>query len=232
MMKRPWQVWSVFVVCAIAAAAAMIWLTQQALHADRLRRIAEAEAELEQRVSLALWRMDTELAPIIAEEVIRPPSAYRATFLTTNDLQRQQQQSQQEASQLAVQQPAQVSAAEIPTTVAATPPPYVLLQCEARPNGTWHSPQVPELERRELAANLGLTTDVVQKRTVQLAELAAEVKLPDLLAELPNTPLPTVDAAGSSFLAQSSARSAEERDRLQNELTFYEGNRPSSPKIK
>ena len=29
---------------------------------------ARAEAELEQRVSLALWRMDTKLAPLIAEE--------------------------------------------------------------------------------------------------------------------------------------------------------------------
>ncbi len=55
----------------------MTWLTRQALRADELRRAAEAETELEQRVSLALWRMDTELAPIIAEEVIRPAAAYR-----------------------------------------------------------------------------------------------------------------------------------------------------------
>ena len=57
----------------------MAWLTQQALRADRLRRAAEAEAELEQRVSLALWRMDTELAPIIAEEVIRPRGGVSAS---------------------------------------------------------------------------------------------------------------------------------------------------------
>ena len=82
-MKRPWHVWLVFLAGVVGAALAMAWLTRQALHADRLRRVAEAEAELEQRVSLALWRMDTELAPIVAEEVIRPPSAYRATFPTT-----------------------------------------------------------------------------------------------------------------------------------------------------
>ena len=52
----------------------MVWLTRQALHTDELRRAAEADAALEQRVSLALWRMDTELAPIIAAEVIRAPS--------------------------------------------------------------------------------------------------------------------------------------------------------------
>jgi signal transduction histidine kinase len=76
-MKHPWQVWLVYAVCVFGAAGAMAWLTRQAVEADQMRRAAEAGAELEQRVSLALWRMDTELAPIIAEEVIRPASAYR-----------------------------------------------------------------------------------------------------------------------------------------------------------
>src|ERR1700752_5317225 len=76
-MKRPWQVWLVFAACALGAVAGMAWLTRQALEADERRRVAEAEAELEQRVSLALWRMDTELAPIIAAEVIRPAAEYR-----------------------------------------------------------------------------------------------------------------------------------------------------------
>jgi signal transduction histidine kinase len=61
----------------------MAWLTRQALRADALRRAAETESELEQRVSLALWRMDTELAPIIAEEVVRPPAAFRPSTRIT-----------------------------------------------------------------------------------------------------------------------------------------------------
>ena len=73
-----------------------------------MRRAAEAEAEKEQRVSLALWRMDTELAPIMAEEVIRPASAFRPAAST-----------------------------------AVEPPPFVLLQFEAQPNGAWWSPQIP-----------------------------------------------------------------------------------------
>src|SRR3954469_13399222 len=76
-MKRPWQVWLLFAACVLGAFAGMAWLTRQALEADARRRSAEAEAGLEQRVSLALWRMDTELAPIIAAEVIRPPAEYR-----------------------------------------------------------------------------------------------------------------------------------------------------------
>src|SRR4249919_3971074 len=105
-MKRPSQVWLLFAVCVLGAFAGMAWLTRQALDADERRRVAEAEAELEQRVSLALWRMDTELAPIIAEEVIRPSLAYR------------------------------------PSGGSTEPPPYVLLQFEARAKGVWLSPQV------------------------------------------------------------------------------------------
>jgi signal transduction histidine kinase len=76
-MKRPWQVWLLFATCVLGVLAGMAWLTQQALRADERRRAAEAEAELDKRVNSALWRMDTELAPIIAEEVIRPTSAFR-----------------------------------------------------------------------------------------------------------------------------------------------------------
>ena len=75
-MIRPWQVWLVFAACVLGAAGAMVWLTREAMNADRQRRAAQADAALGQRVSLALWRMDTELVPIIAQEVIRPPSAY------------------------------------------------------------------------------------------------------------------------------------------------------------
>ena len=179
-MKRPWHVWLVFLAGVVAAALAMAWLTQQALHADRLRRVAEAEAELEQRVSLALWRMDTALAPIVAEEVIRPPSAYRATFPTT-------------------------------------PPPFVVLQFEADRDGRWHSPQVPDDQR----PRQGETHD----RAAQLAELVAAVRLPSLLAELPEAPLPSLAAADSNLLAQTSAQTAEQRTQLQNQLRFFEGNR-------
>src|SRR5215468_8098237 len=85
-MKRPWQVWLLFAACVLGALAGMVWLTRQALEADQRGQAAEAEAELEQRVSLALWRMDTELAPIIAAEVIRPPNEYRPSGTAATEL--------------------------------------------------------------------------------------------------------------------------------------------------
>jgi signal transduction histidine kinase len=184
--------------------------------------VAEAEAALEQRVSLALWRMDTELAPIVAEEVVRPPSAYRATFMVAEDSGPPAFTQQQ-----AVQQPVHASAGSLPP--ALEPPPYVLLQCEARPDGTWHSPQVPDVQSRGLQTDTGFADDVVAKRADQLADLASAVKLPELLAKLPDTPLPTAAEAGSNFLAQHSAQTADELNQLERQVKFFEGNRAISP---
>jgi len=171
-MKRPWQVWLMFMACALGAAAAMAWLTRQALQADRARSVAEAEAELEQRVSLALWRMDTALAPIIAAEVIRPPSAYR------------------------------------PGAAAVPPPPYVLLQFEAAPDSLWRTPQAPATQSREMP---------------RLAELRQSVDILQLLASLPNAPLPTA-ADVHHNLAANQAQTTVAPNAAPNPYQFFEGN--------
>ena len=116
-----------------------------------MRRAAEAEAELEQRVSLALWRMDTELAPIVAEEVIRPPSAYRP--LTTRRLIR-------------------------PRTCC----------CSSRRG------RMGRGNRRRCRSSYS-------RGLPQLAELSTAVDLPQLLAELPDTPLPTAAELNRSIAA-------------------------------
>lgn len=170
-MIRPWQVWLVFLGCTLAAGAGMAWLTRQALHADELRRTAEAGKEFEQRVSLALWRMDTELAPIIAEEVIRPANAFR------------------------------------PGKTAIAPPPYVLLQCEANENEGWVSPQQPRGKEG--------------KPLPELVELQRAVDLQNLLAELPDTPLPMTTQTQS--LDQLDTVQQSPAQQLANN-SFYEDN--------
>jgi signal transduction histidine kinase len=154
-MKRPWQVWLLFAVCVLGALAGMAWLTREAVRADQRRRWAESDAEFEQRVSLALWRIDTKLAPIIAEEVIRPPTDYRPTIDGPVEL-----------------------------------PPYVLLQFEVRPDGTWVSPQMPAAK----SATLPL-----------LGTLSKATSFEELAKELPDTPLPSIADVNRSIAANANA---------------------------
>lgn len=197
-MIRPWQVWLVFAVCVLGAAGAMAWLTREATDADRQRRAAQSQAELEQRVSLAVWRMDTELAPIIAGEVIRPASAFR------------------------------------PGVVAAELPPFVLLQFQVLPDGTWQSPQL-RVDKSQLAA--------------RLQQLTLAVAYQQLLPELPNTPLPTAaEVARNQFnyngdwnlvpnapavrqtpsVALNAPAANGTPQQGENQLQFFEGNRGSN----
>jgi signal transduction histidine kinase len=222
-MKRPWQVWLVFLTCVAGAAAGMVWLTQQAVRADHLRRAAEAETELEQRVSLALWRMDTELAPLVAEEVIRPPSAYRAVETHPQEFQQQQESS--------VPQPAQQAAPRAaswrPSVLFASPPEYVVLHFEVRPDGSWHSPQVPE--NRFAAPPFGVSPAALSARSERLGEIARAVNVPELLSKLPDTPLPSIVPPESDQIAQHTPPDDDIFGAEENPFAYFEGNKANVP---
>lgn len=172
-MNRPWQIWLAFVVCAAVAFAAMGWLTMQMLDVDRQLVAAQAEADLEQQISIALWRMDTKLAPLIAEEVARPPSFFSFwQFLTNED-------------PLAWQQP-------LPTIPSARD--NVFLNFEVTAEGQWNSPQVPETGQEKLANQYGMSPAEITKRQLEFSFLCQQVPVEELIAKLPEQPLPQAQA--------------------------------------
>ena len=171
-MKRPWQVWLAFTLCSALVAAAMGWLTVHALRVDRERSEARAEAELEQRVSLALWRMDTKLAPLIAEEVARPPAFYDS-FITINP---------GAGKGIAPEQ--------VPSPLLTGAPSNVLLNFDASVDGQWKSPQAPPAELVGLANAFGCSTPSIESNRDKLATLSQEVDVDLLVAQLPAQPLP------------------------------------------
>ena len=122
-MKSAWQTWLVFFLCAALAVAAMAWLTNAAIRADLARTNSARQAELEQKVSLVLWRMDTKLAPLIAEEVARPVEFFRSR------------------SGVVLDNTAFPEGGRIPATVSL--PDNVLLNFNCPSDGQCTSPQVP-----------------------------------------------------------------------------------------
>jgi signal transduction histidine kinase len=179
-MKRPWQVWLTLAVCGAVVASAMGWLTVHALRADRERTQARAAADLEQRVSLALWRMDTKLAPLIAEESARPHFYYSPFITVEAPRSKEGPDREQVASPL--------------LTGANT---SVLLNFTCPPSGDWTSPQAPPAEFTSLACDNGMTLDEIASNRSRLSELAAEVNYWDLLAQLPEQPIRQTDRFGT-----------------------------------
>jgi signal transduction histidine kinase len=77
-MKRPLHIWSVFAAVLLLAVALFGWLSVSVLRLDDAQRQQLAEAEREEKVRLALWRMDSALAVLVATEDARSPLEYQA----------------------------------------------------------------------------------------------------------------------------------------------------------
>jgi signal transduction histidine kinase len=174
-MKRPWHVWLAFTLCGMVLAAAMGWLTVHALRVDRDRSLAQAQATLEQNVSLALWRMDTKLAPLIAEEATRPHELYES-FLA-----------------VATRPTKGGGASElVPSPLLTKAPDNVVLNFFACPStGEWTSPQAPPKSQWDVACENGLPVADAKSNRAKLVQLATVVDATKLIAELPMQPLPS-----------------------------------------
>lgn len=64
----PRRAWAAYAACLAIAAVALAALTHRALEADRAEAAARQEAAVEENVRLALWRIDSALAALVARE--------------------------------------------------------------------------------------------------------------------------------------------------------------------
>lgn len=74
--SRTWLVWAALAACATVILGAMTWQTRNALRSERDRAAAEARADLQERMRLSLWRMDTLGAALILEEDAGGPADF------------------------------------------------------------------------------------------------------------------------------------------------------------
>lgn len=66
----------VFLGCLVVFVLALGWIGRQVLQLERKELLANAQVELEGRIRLALWRIDSEVGVFLAQENARPFSDY------------------------------------------------------------------------------------------------------------------------------------------------------------
>ena len=137
-MIRPWQTWGAFAVCLALLFVAMGWITRVALSLERSEREARQLAAREENVRLALWRMETALAPLIAAEGGRPYSAYKAFYSPARAF----------SGESGALVPGEVL---LSSPLLVEIPADILLHFQVEPDGQITSPQVPIGELRKLA---------------------------------------------------------------------------------
>ncbi|HZN36220.1 MAG TPA: HAMP domain-containing sensor histidine kinase [Pirellulaceae bacterium] len=171
-MKRPWQIWLLYAVGLAGVAGAFGWLTVKALELDRAESLARRQAELEEDVSSALWRMDAELTPILADEATRPDFVYHPVYPTEPPVKGGKPPAQ-ELSPLLVR-----------------PPNFVLLHFEVHPDGCVISPQNPVGDDNAWALRNGASLERVNAAARLLEELKPALSIDALLAQLPQHSVP------------------------------------------
>ena len=76
-MKRDRRWWGlVYGGCAAAVLLALGWISAVLLEVEEERRTQQARAEMQENLRLALWQMDSWLAPLLAQESARPYFEY------------------------------------------------------------------------------------------------------------------------------------------------------------
>jgi len=170
-MKRLGPVWLIFGLCVALAAVAMARLGTTALALERAEARARRQAALEENVQLALWRMDSALVPLMAEESARPYFSYSPLY---------------PAERAFTRMFAEIQRGDVlmPSPLLTFTSPQIRLHFQYGPDGRLSSPQVPAGNMRDLAEARYLPPELIERASRRLDELGGLVSRKDLAAAL------------------------------------------------
>lgn len=169
------NIWLAFAASAILVLAAMGWLTASALRLERAEAAARHQAQLEESVRLALWRMESFVAPLISRESARPYFHYSSLYSI-------------ERAYSNMWEDADYGDLLVPSPLMQPLGPEVLLHFQLDADGRLTSPLVPPPQLRKLAENAGLDPQRVEAARQRLATLDQRLDRTELLARLPAPP--------------------------------------------
>lgn len=163
---RPLLRWLLFLTCLAVFGGAMVWISLKTLDLERQRQHTLEDAQVQEKVRLALWRMDSLASALLIRENSRPAWHYQA-FYAPDDLF------------------SNTNNASIPKGQALTPSPLfgnlpdmVQLHFEVPNNGmaVACSPQVPTGAQKDLAMNWYATSPQMSVAATKLLQMDALLK--------------------------------------------------------
>jgi hypothetical protein len=187
-MKRMWPIWVMFGAGVAVVLAGMGYVSLTALDLDEQRRLADRQAEAEEKVRLALWRMDSALVPLIVQESARPYFVYRPFHRVAPALAR-------------IYRPSPGDEILVPSPLLTFRADQILLHFQLDTAGKLSSPQAPTGNDLDLATDGFLTGEQVDEAGRRLARLKGLLDVPRLLAELPALEPPPTGASTRPALA-------------------------------
>ena len=167
-MRRPWQVWLAFAICLLIAVAAVGWISANAVAISRRESEARAEAKREEHTRLALWRMDSALAPLITQESARSVFAYSSFYPSSGVVEKLPDP---------LSDPSGLTASPLLSEL----PFHARLYFQVDERGRITSPEIPVGPNRNAAVPLYVTTDKIQRAERDLEKLKEMTTAEELL---------------------------------------------------
>lgn len=165
-MHRPWQIAVVFVAALAVVLAALGWTSHQVLRLDR-------QATQEETVRLALWRMESALMSMVAQETTRPYFEYIAFYSPDRAYARMYNWGVGKGELF------------VPSPILVETSPYIRLHFQFGPDGALTSPQAPaEAPGKRPPVLAYATRDQIETAAARLAQLKPLVDMKKLAAEL------------------------------------------------
>lgn len=200
--------WLSFLLCLAVFVAAMGWISLRALELEEARRASALEAQVQERMRLALWRMDALTSALLIRENARPPWHYQPFY-------------QPEDAFSADNRALAKGEVVLPSPLLAGLPELVKLHFEKRPGAMICSPQAPEGEGRERALGWYAVTPQFQQGTDTLRELSGLLsRHPEFGAPSPAPQLRQKDKTASA--APPAKEEAAKVDQLQADVNLRE----------
>lgn len=156
--------WLLFTLCLLVFTGVMGWISVRMLDLEQDRQETLKEAQEQEKIRLALWRMDSQASTLLIRENSRPPYQYQA-FYAPDDLFASKTESIPKGAAL------------IPSPLFASLPDMVNLHFELMlDDSSLSSPQSPSGPQKELATSwysLGNETEQTNKKLIKLKDLLA-----------------------------------------------------------
>lgn len=199
-MRRTWLLWMAFALCLAVVLAAMGWISRAAVQLDRAEAQARGQAELEENLRLALWRIDSALAPLVAQESARPYFAYN-TFLPLDRPYGKRGRGEPLA----------------PSPLLRDLPPPVRAYFQFEPDGRLGSPRAPIGANAQLAVPRYLSPEAAAEARRQLEAIARRTDRQRLRGLLPEHAPPPVETVVPLNWSNNEIRAAQQQPQQQVE---------------
>jgi signal transduction histidine kinase len=162
-----------FLAIATMVIGGLGWVTAAALRLENEQFESQAEARVNEKLRLAMWRLDSRIAPLLAREDSRPFTHFKPLFAPALAL---------TSGQLATES---ASVLEPSPLLSAELPEWMLLHFQTDNLSNWGSPQVPTAETVRRLGDLGMPLNLLNitpQRQNLLAELKNQITVATLLA--------------------------------------------------